>query len=693
MLRVSTLDYRRAPWSGLGVSALVGVLLCLGALNIATRAKWHEVEDGVLWVSRAEGVVAAEIADGSAAAVAGVRPGDLLLALNGRAVESPSDVRRALGSGDGAPRPTYTLLRLGRQQMLSVQLAPVPGGNLPLYFLLSAIGIFTLLVGASVRLRRPGDPATLHFFWLCLAFFGTFTFSFSGRLDRLDWFFYWADAVAVLLLAPLFLHFTLVFPERSGRWIRTSGRHSCRCCTRRPCCWPWRGWWRLPASRRTRRLYARAVQSIDRLEPLYLSVCMVGGLAVLVRALSRVRSVTARRQLRWIVWGTALGAGPFAVGYALPYAAGAQLSLPMELSVVPLSLVPLAFASAIVRYRLMDVEVIVKRSLVYTAVVLAIVAIYATLFRLAGTVFADDADRHNWVIALLATLVVVLLARPVKEAIQNALDRAFYRDRYDYRRALVGFARDLNSDLDLARLSERLVTRVRETFLVDRMALMLADEGSGDFRTIRTEGFDDTPPDGLAAARRSWPGWQPGRRWRSTIRGPQGRSPARIWQSGATAACTTSCPARRRGGDGGHGPRAAHQRRAAQQRGHGAADGGRQPGRDRARERPPLPAAPAQGRGTAAAARVQREHRRVARRRPGGGRPRRTHRPVEPRAGAALRPGARRRGRPPARRRVRRAVRGGAPRGAARRAGRRHAVPACRWRAGAPGRGIGCSST
>ena len=53
----------------------------------------------------------------------------------------------------------------------------------------------------------------------------------------------------------------------------------------------------------------------------------------------------------------------------------------------------------------------------------------------------------------------------VKNAIQTALDRAYYRDRYDYRRALLAFARDLNSDLDLHRLSERLVQRVTDTLL------------------------------------------------------------------------------------------------------------------------------------------------------------------------------------------------------------------------------------
>jgi hypothetical protein len=65
-----------------------------------------------------------------------------------------------------------------------------------------------------VRARRPGDQATLHFFWLSVAFFGVLAFSFSGRLDKVDWAFYWADVVALLLLPPLFLHFALVFPER-----------------------------------------------------------------------------------------------------------------------------------------------------------------------------------------------------------------------------------------------------------------------------------------------------------------------------------------------------------------------------------------------------------------------------------------------------------------------------------------------
>jgi hypothetical protein len=180
------------------------------------------VEDGVLWASRAEGVTALEIARGSAAAEAGIQRGDVLIAVNGEPIEAPADVIEYQHGSRQGTRLSYTLLRLGAQQALQVALTPAPRGG-SMYFVLAAVGFFTLLVGASVRLRRPRDQATLHFFWLCVAFFGWFTFSFAGPFDRLDWFFYWGDAVAVALLPPLLLHFTLVFPERERRGPEESG--------------------------------------------------------------------------------------------------------------------------------------------------------------------------------------------------------------------------------------------------------------------------------------------------------------------------------------------------------------------------------------------------------------------------------------------------------------------------------------
>jgi PAS domain S-box-containing protein len=477
---------------------VVSGLLWLGAANIAAIATWREVEDGVLWRAHAEGVVAAEVATETPAAAVGIKRGDVLLAVDDRPVQDVSDVVEILHASGSDRTLRYTMLRLGTREVIDVRLAPIPTGPRALYFVLAAVGIFTLLVGGAVRLRRPRDPATLHFLWLAVAFFGVFTFSFSGRLDRLDWVFYWADVVSILALPPLFLHFTMVFPERHRRWRRGPAGLVMTVMAYAPAVVLGLARVSAVAGSATDPLtFVNRIALLERLEYLYLATCLIGGLGFLIRAISQVATITARRQLRWIAWGTALGAGTFAVGYALPYALGVDPSLPMELSAIPLSLIPLAYASAIVRYRLHDIEVIVKRTLVYAAALAAMVVIYGVLLEGVERVFLQGNPANQWVLAFLATLVAVLLTPPVKTFVQNVLDRAFYRDRYDYRRALLGFARDLNSDLDLNRLAERLVSRVVETLLVDRMALLLEDEVRPHFGSMWASGFGGSHPPAL----------------------------------------------------------------------------------------------------------------------------------------------------------------------------------------------------
>ncbi len=300
-------------WSSTTVPVVVAtVLLLLGLANIVVRATQDDVEDGVLWVQRSTGVVAAEVDARSPAGRAGVRPGDVLLAIDGQSIEVRDDVHGLQQAAQRGARHVYTLLALGDQRVVQVTLQPIPRGVGGLYYLLAAVGIFSLLVGATVRTRRPADPATLHFFWLAVAFYGVFTFSFSGRLDRVDWVFYWADQIATLLLPPLFVHFALVFPERpraaalatlaNRRWTWLYGPPALLGLTRAIAL--------LRASADPAGLIG-TIAVLDRLEPLYIGLYLLGGLAIFGVALSNARSTTALRQLRWIVWGAAIGSGPF----------------------------------------------------------------------------------------------------------------------------------------------------------------------------------------------------------------------------------------------------------------------------------------------------------------------------------------------------------------------------------------------
>jgi PAS domain S-box-containing protein len=475
--------------------AIAAVLVCLAILNVALVQRWRgEAEDGVLWAHVDGQVTAKEIAPGTSAEAAHLHLGDVLLRIDRDDITTVEQVGAFLHRSEVGQSHVYRIRRNGTETDAPVVLQATPTVRRGLYFSLAFVGILSVFAGASVRLRRPNDPATLHFFWITVAFFGGLAFTMSGRLDRLDYFFYWADAVAWLALPPLFFHFALVFPERADAWVRTDAGRAILPLVYVPAVLLGGARIALMAGMLQGRQWAQLFARLDTLDLIYLTLCLVGGLALMLRALRRLRSVTARRQLRWITWGSSVGAVPFILLYVVPYLFGG-VPRTMEYSAVLLGCVPLAFASALVRYRLMDIEVILKKILVTTAVGLSLVLIYAGTLSVVSALFDADPNASSfW--ALFATLIVVLVAPWLWHAIQAGLDRLYYRDRYDYRRALVSFARELNSELDLQRLSTRLVERIRETLSVDRIAVYLADQREGTSRLIPVAslGFETSPP-------------------------------------------------------------------------------------------------------------------------------------------------------------------------------------------------------
>jgi PAS domain S-box-containing protein len=471
---------------------VAAVLVCLALLNIAFIYQWHEADDGVLWQSHGVDVVAEEVSPGSAGDRSGVKPGDALLTIDGLEIEGPRDVVNALHAGSDGTTLTYRLSRGSTQQDFSVTLRPLPTVDRGVYYPLAVVGLLSIVLGASVRLRRPNDPATLHFFWLAVAFGGMFAFRYSGRLDHFDYFFLWSNEVAHLALPPLFLHFALVFPDRPQPWIRTAAGRVAALALYLPVVAL--GLARIGVMRHGVVGHAETVwlERLNALDLAYLSLCLAAGLVLMIKMRRRMRSTTARRQLRWIVWGLSIGAVPFITLYAVPFVFGhapawAGYTAPL------LVLVPLAFASAIARYRLMDVEVIIKWTLMMAAVAAGVITVFFGTLWGVEYIFGTDNQHDTEHVAMVATLIVVIVFPWLKDSIQAALDRLYYRDRYDYRRALVSFARELNSDLDLDRLSTRLVTRIRDTLVVDRIALLLAEPNGqeGDFTVVASLGLDD----------------------------------------------------------------------------------------------------------------------------------------------------------------------------------------------------------
>jgi two-component system NtrC family sensor kinase len=469
------------------VLAIALVLAALGIYNIFLKATWTLMDDGVFWKQGPQGLYAARVAGGGPGYKAGVRIGDTVLAVDGEEALTSDDLQARLARKAPGARLTYSLLRADERRAVSVDVKPLSKGNVTLFYYLSLVGFFSLLVGTIVMLRRPPDRAALHFYAICLLFFLMYSTSYTGKLNFADWTLLWADHLAILFLPVAFLHFCLSFPERRLSRARA---------------------WMIPAAYMpalglagaavaTQVLFAttgnrdalwRITTAIDRWKPLYFGALFGVSFAILLDSYRKTRSLTARKQMKWLVWGTGTGVLPFFLFYAIPFALGREPHLAMELAgYIPLALIPLSLAYAVVKHRLMDVELIFRRTLVYILAIAAIVGMCLLVVNLFEVALAQDHEPHVTIIAILSTLVVTLLFTSVKSRVQEVIDRLFYRERYNSRRVLLRMSQDLNADLDLARMAERLLGGVDAALGVSSLALFLPDD-DGAFAMFRSVG-------------------------------------------------------------------------------------------------------------------------------------------------------------------------------------------------------------
>jgi PAS domain S-box-containing protein len=313
-----------------------------------------------------------------------------------------------------------------------------------------------------------------------------YEFRYTGKLNLFDWEVYWSQAVATLLGPALLVHFALVFPERSiarrlGHRLTILGTYLAPAILLLVHVQAATGSLGFVPS-----LAARI--ALDQLELSYLALYFLLAAGIFLHSYHRAPSGVLRQQLKWATGGTLAAIAPFGLFYVLPFALGAVPQPWMNASALSLALLPLCFAYAIIRYRLMDVDIIFKRGLAYTAATAGVVAVYVALVALVGTLFHTSPNGAPAEIA--AIVLASFLFQPLREWIQARLDRFFYRDRFNYRQTLMEFGRTLTNEVHLEPMLASVMDRLSQTLLVDRLALFTEDPPeSGRFRLERSMGL------------------------------------------------------------------------------------------------------------------------------------------------------------------------------------------------------------
>src|ERR1700756_843914 len=472
-----------------GFLFLLTLAACVFAwINFQKEHEFQIPSDGIWWLESRGHLTADKVEPNGPGDKAGIREGDVLTAVNGRDVKTTPALQRQLYGVGVWSKATYQVERQSVQIESDVILVPA---DRSLNNWLRLIALIYLGIGIYVLLRRWTAPSSTHFYIFCLVSFIFYSFHYTGKLNAFDWSIYWSNVVAWMLQPALFLHFVLTFPER--RYFVRKHR------------------WALPLVYvpgvlllGVHILTLRFVQAnelrrwnLDRLWWSYLALYFAAAATVLWYSYVRASTPILRQQLKWVTRGTIVAIAPFTLLYILPTLFGYVPRLWMQASVLSLGLLPLTFGYAIFRYRLMDVDLIFKRGMVYTLAAAAVVMVYFAVVAGVAELVHTRIPSSGPYGLILAMVVTALLFDPLRKWIQDGVDQFFYRTRYDYRKTLIEFGRELSSETDLDEMLTSVVDRLSRTLLVDRMAIFLATGEDGDhfviaksFGMSQTSGLD-----------------------------------------------------------------------------------------------------------------------------------------------------------------------------------------------------------
>ena len=203
---------------------------------------------------------------------------------------------------------------------------------------------------------------------------------------------------------------------------------------------------------------------------------LLAGLLAVLSLFLRFRRARGdeRQQIKWFASAAALTLTWIFVGELLLDPQGGVFGVVGALlGLVVVSSIPIATGIAIFRYRLYDIDRIVNRALVYGALSVALVLVYLGGVISLQYAFRTFAGGESQVAVVASTLAIAALFNPLGRRIQTAVDRRFYRRKYDARKTLAAFSSRLREETDLDALVDELESVVRETVQPTRVALWL----------------------------------------------------------------------------------------------------------------------------------------------------------------------------------------------------------------------------
>ncbi len=451
--------------------------------------------DGVILEADVPGArVVRAVVPGSGADRAGIRPGDVIVGIDRTFLDSQTHAQTLLNRHRIGDSVSYLVRSGGSIFEVEVELGRRQIGDTS-YLYAALLGFLFFGVGAFVVLRQPRLPAARVFFTMCCLFMLFLVCRLRpASYSWVDTFVLTTGTIALLFLPAAFLHFFLIYPRPVWEWRRDP--------IARVLGWVSRISAKMlpiylvpPMVYLVTVVWARKTGSSLPLisgAPMTNWWVMVGymvlGLGALGLSARYLPDANQRRGAGLVFLGTLFGVVPFIV-LAVAFPSFFNTERFLFYGVVPLILVPITFAYAIIRFGLLDIRVILRKSLLYTVTTAMVTAVYALgiasfnlLFR--GTQLADSPY-----FPVIFALAIVLLFEPLRQRLQGPVDRFFFAERLRLQRAMVEMGEAFTREVEIGPVVAQLVGRLPELLGLHFSALYLISGG----RLVRQAGPDSLP--------------------------------------------------------------------------------------------------------------------------------------------------------------------------------------------------------
>ncbi|HMQ68543.1 MAG TPA: SpoIIE family protein phosphatase [Ignavibacteria bacterium] len=436
--------------------------------------------DDCLWIQEKdgkklnEGLYIVEVLPGGVTDAAGIKNGDILIAINGIKFESINKAQEILNSFEDEEVIEYTVIR--DNEILKFNIKVIKFFNI-LFLIFSLLGFGFLVIGFLVGYSKPKELTSQLFFFLgCTAslLFVQVGFINTGISNYLSVF----NSIVGSFFYALFVHFIITYPikiEHKYRklflailYISIFTFVIIRILT-----------------------YGSNISFVmNLLASIFAVFSIASGIYFLIRSYLRLNDSNLKKPMKVILIGFLLGAVGFTYSLIISVLVKTPNFLLQPWIFLPTALVlfiPVSIGFSIFKYRILDTEFIVKKGLVFGIITAFIVGIYLLLVFVLNSLLSQFLPENKQLLTIALIIVVTFSFDYVNKRAKDFVDKQFYRERYNYRKSLLLFSEELPYLDNVRKIIEKIGSSVKETMGIDNLNVWFKDQ---EFHQILQNDFE-----------------------------------------------------------------------------------------------------------------------------------------------------------------------------------------------------------